>query len=509
MSTDTNASLDALYKDLTVPAVAPEAPLETKAARKPYIKRVTPTAGRAASVLARPAISNPEIKALADAMDRQTDTLRQLADTRLPATSIKRQLTSLRQKRIADLREAVERRDRAVRARRPDPLLNDTIRRANTGLDQVNAEIKRLQLENARLKVKAARNLPGPVRAPASGYSAKSAAFAMYRKAVMSYLRTGQESFNGMSLRDLERRALHTESNPDGGYLVHPEHDTGPVERLLALLVPMRQVATVRPVTAAVFKKPFNLGGTAAHWVGERDSRPETDTPELVELEFPTQELYAKPMASQTMLEDGFLDMEGWLAEEVQTAFAEAEDLAYTAGNGVKKPFGLLAYPKVADANWAWGKIGYVVTGKSSAFEEPGEGANPADALMNLVYALRRGYRQNARFMMNRATIGTVRTLKDAEGRWIWRDSGELGEPDTLLGYPVVEAEQFPDIAADSYSIAFGDFAKTYLIVDRVGMSVLRDPYSSKPYVEFYTRKRVGGGVQNFESIKLLKFGST
>jgi HK97 family phage major capsid protein len=215
-------------------------------------------------------------------------------------------------------------------------------------------------------------------------------------------------------------------------------------------------------------------------------------------------ELYAMPAATQSLLDDAAVDIDQWVAEEVRVAFAEQEGAAFVTGNGTNKPKGFLDYTKVANGSWTWGSIGTISTGVSGAFPA----SNPADKLIDLVYAVKTGYRANAHFVFNRATQSAIRKLKDGDGTYLWQPSLKPGEASTLMGFPVAESEDMPNIGADAYAIAFGDFRRGYLIVDRVGIRVLRDPYSAKPYVLFYTTKRVGGGVQDFDAIKLLKFGT-
>ena len=211
------------------------------------------------------------------------------------------------------------------------------------------------------------------------------------------------------------------------------------------------------------------------------------------------------PAATQALLDDAQVNIEEWLAQEVDAAFAEQEGTAFVTGDGVAKPKGFLAYTKVAESAWTWDKVGFVATGAAGAFPS----ATPADPLIDLVYALKGGYRQNATFVMNRKTQGAVRKLKDENGNYLWAPPAGVGQPASLLGFPVAESEAMPDIAADAHAIAFGDFRRFYLVVDRAGVRVLRDPYSAKPYVLFYTTKRVGGGVQDFDAAKLLKFAAS
>ena len=290
----------------------------------------------------------------------------------------------------------------------------------------------------------------------------------------------------------------------DGGYVV-PERTERRIDRLLTEASPIRSIAQVRRTTAARFRKPVSLGGATSGWVSETAARPETDTPSLDLIEFPMAELYAMPAATQQLLDDAMIDVDDWLAEEVRDVFAVQESTAFVTGDGNGKPRGFLDYAVAAEGLQSWGELGYVATGTSGAFDA----AEPADALIDLIYAPKTGYRAKGRFVMNRQTVSAVRRFKDADGNYLWQPSLSQAGSSTLLGYPVTEAEDMPDIGANSFSIAFGDFEKGYLILDRQGVDVLRDPFSAKPYVLFYTTKRVGGGVQDFEAIKLLKFGES
>ena len=197
------------------------------------------------------------------------------------------------------------------------------------------------------------------------------------------------------------------------------------------------------------------------------------------------------------------VDLDQWISAEVEAAFAEQEGTAFVAGDGTNKPKGFLDYTKIAEASWVWGQIGYVATGVSGALPA----SDPSDVLIDTVYALKSGYRQNASWVMNRKTQGAIRKLKDADGNYLWQPPAAAGQRAALMGFPLVEAEDMPDAGANTTPIAFGDFSRGYLVVDRTGVRVLRDPYSAKPYVLFYTTKRVGGGVQDFDAIKLLKYG--
>lgn len=317
------------------------------------------------------------------------------------------------------------------------------------------------------------------------------------------FFRRGAEA----GLADLQVKAgLSMDSNPDGGFLV-PEQTEAAIDRVLGTVSVMRSRARVMRISAPVYKKLVNQGGTEAGWVSERQTRPETDTSRLSELVFNLMEIYANPAATQQLLDDARVDIAAWLADEVNIAFAEQEGAAFISGNGVGKPRGILSYTNVADANYAWGSLGYIASGVAGALSDTTH--NGADALIDLVYSLKGGYRQNASFMMNRMTAKTVRKLKDSDGRYLWQESIQQNQPASLLGYGVDDDDNMPDISANAVPIAFGDFMRGYLIVDGIGVRVLRDPYTNKPHVQFYTTKRVGGGVQNYEAIKLFKIAAS
>ncbi len=319
-----------------------------------------------------------------------------------------------------------------------------------------------------------------------------------HKQAFESYVRKGETH----GLFDLEAKSMSIGSNPDGGYLVPSETETE-IGRRLSAASPIRAIAGIRQVSTSVYKKPFAITGAATGWVGETAARPETAAPTLAELQFPAMELYAMPAATQALLDDAAVNLDQWIADEVQQAFADQESTAFVTGNGTNKPKGFLAYTNVADASWTWGNLGYIATGTAGAFPA----SNPSDKLIDLAYALKSGYRQNAHFVMNRKTQSVIRKFKDVDGNYLWQPAASADGKASLMNFPVAESEDMPDIATDSYALAFGNFDRGYLIVDRVGVRVLRDPYSAKPYVLFYTTKRVGGGVQNFEAIKLMKFG--
>ncbi|MGV8856710.1 MAG: phage major capsid protein [Devosia sp.] len=313
-----------------------------------------------------------------------------------------------------------------------------------------------------------------------------------YKDAFASYVKRGEE------------KALSIGVGADGGYVVPAETETEIIARMTAVS-PIRAIAGVRQVSSAVYKRPISLTGPAVGWVGETAARPVTASPTLAELSYPTMELYAMPAATSAFLDDAAVDVGAWIADEVNAAFAAQETTAFVSGDGTNKPKGFLASTAVAEASWSWGNLGYIASGAAGALPVN----NASDVLIDLVYALKAGYRQNASWVMNRKTQGTLRKLKDAEGNYLWQPAATADGKAHFMGFELVEAEDMPNIAANALAIAFGDFKRGYLIVDRQGVSVLRDPFSSKPYVLFYTTKRVGGGVADYDAIKLLKFATS
>ena len=380
-------------------------------------------------------------------------------------------------------KEANDARLDAIAAGRADVLLEDKVDRIDRALVEQKAMIERALLQARR-----------PALSGDPGLSEHKAAWS-------AYLRRGDET----ALNRMEQKALSMGANAgaDGGYVAPPELDRL-IEIRLQAASPMRGIATVRTTGANVFKKPISVTAAGTGWAAETGARTETTSPSLALMEFPTAELYANLAATQALLDDAFVNVEEWIAAEVEEAFAAQERAAFVTGNGTNKPKGFLAYTMVDDASHAWDKIGYVLSGGAGAFAT----TNPVDRIIDLAYAPKPQFRQNARFVMNRKTVSAVRKLKDADNRYIWQPTIGATEA-TLLGYPVTEIEEMPDIAAGSFSIAFGDFARGYLVVDRAGVQVLRDPFTAKPYVLFYVTKRVGGGVQNFDAIKVMKFAAT
>jgi HK97 family phage major capsid protein len=387
---------------------------------------------------------------------------------------------------FAAFRDENDRRLREIETRKSaDVLTSDKVDRISDALDRQKRVLDDLALKRVR---------------PALGRDGAAPVHNLERKeAFDAYMRSGEEQ----RIRALETKDMSYGSGPDGGYLV-PQEIESEIGRRLATISPIRSIASVRQVSGPTLRKPFTVTGPVANWAAETGSRTKTDSPVLDQLQFATAELYAMPAATPSLLEDTVVDLDQWIVSEVEAAFAEKEGAAFVNGTGTNQPKGFLKYAQEAEANREWGEIGTIDTGVDGAFPT----THPSDKLVDLIYALKAGYRQNANWVMNRKTQAVIRKMKDSDGHYLWQPPAAPGGRAMLMGFPLVEAEDMPDIAAGATPISFGDFQRGYLIVDRTGIRVLRDPYSAKPYVLFYTTKRVGGGVQDFDAIKLLKFGT-
>jgi HK97 family phage major capsid protein len=292
--------------------------------------------------------------------------------------------------------------------------------------------------------------------------------------------------------------ALNKGSAEDGGYTSPVEWDRTITDKLI-IVSPMRALCSVQPVSGDGYKKLVNLRGTTSGWVGETDARPETGTPKLAAQGYSWGEIYANPAATQQMLDDSEINIESWLAGEVDVEFAYQEGKAFVSGDGTKKPRGLLTYAAGGANLHPLGGIEVVASGAV--------GGITGDAILDLVYALPETFTGNAKFAMNRNTMLKIRKLKDSDNNYLWQPSLQAGQPSTLGGYAIADLPDMPGVASNALSIAFGDFKRAYKILDRVGVRILRDPYTNKPFVSFYTTKRVGGGLENPECMKFMKIG--
>lgn len=370
-----------------------------------------------------------------------------------------------------------------------DPLLTEKVEKINA--DMGNMAAMKKQLEAIETAV-ARAEFPG------GGRTEKNPDKVAHAKAFDKWFRKGIES----GLMDLQIKAsASTLSDPDGGFTVPEEVDTA-IDRVAMTISAMRRLCTVRAISTDTYKKLVNQGGASSGWVSEKGARTETDTPTLKEIAINTKEVYAMPAATQMLLDDSRVDIGGWLADEVGIEFNEQEGDSFVRGNGVEKPKGIAAYTMITNGSYVWGKVGYIAGGHNSLL-------NNVDKLIDLEHSLKAVYRGGAVFLMNDLTFAEIRKQKDGNGNYIWRPGLEQGAPDTLLGKPVEVDDNVDDIGAGKYPIFFANFKRAYLIIDRLGTRVLRDPYTSKPFVLFYTTRRVGGGIVLYEAIKALKIAAS
>ncbi|MGR2664281.1 phage major capsid protein [Chromobacterium haemolyticum] len=345
-------------------------------------------------------------------------------------------------------------------------------------VERINAEVDRLQKEVEDLHVKMAAGAGGPQ----AGIRDQE-----YSTAFMAHMKKGDV-----------QASLNKGSDPDGGFLTPTEWDRT-ITSKLKLISPMRSLCAVQSISGNGFTKLFSVGAPSSGWVGESEARPATGQGQWKQLSYATGEIYANPSATQQILDDAEIDLESWLAGEVQDEFAKQENLAFLSGDGVNKPFGLLTYVAGnANANkHPFGPIAKVNSGAAAAIT--------ADSIISLIYDLPSAFAANAAFTMNRKTQSIIRKLKDGQGNYLWQPSYVAGQPATLGGYAITEVPDMPDVAANSLPILFGDFKQGYLILDRIGVRVLRDNLTNKPFVSFYTTKRVGGGLLNPEPLRALQ----
>lgn len=368
----------------------------------------------------------------------------------------------------------------------------------NAGAGDAAFDTMQAQIDGLKVRIDAhgAALARSAARVALDGVKSSDPAHAAF---VERYLRRGIDA-------GVELKSVTGATGPEGGFAVPREIDAL-IDSTLAAISPIRAIANVVRTGTAGYRKLIAVGGTPSGWVSEVAARPMTATPTFSEIAPPSGELYANPAASQAMLDDAAFDVESWLADEVAHEFARAEGAAFVNGSGANQPKGFVTYPTTNqnDAVRPFGTVQYVAAGAAGNFAA----ANPQDRLIDIVHALKPPYRQGAVFVMNSDTLARIRKMKTSDGAFIWSPGLHQGQPGTLLGYPVIEAEDMPVIAADSLSLAFGNFRAAYVIADRGETSVLRDPYSNKPFVHFYATKRVGGALVNSEAIKLMKFSAS
>lgn len=429
----------------------------------------------------------PSIKSVADAIDKIAtafDEYKKTNDQRLEAVKSGKSTEDLDAK-LAKMDEAI------------------------TSMSEAKGRLEKLEAKLARPGVMAGGKADG-----------ESAEATEYRNAFVDWVRApndherqqraaaaqkAMEAKQAAGGRETRATQTVTSSGSAGGFAL-PEIIERQIARLSVDMSPIRSLATVRTVGSPDYKELFDIGGAGFEWVGETDTRNQTTTPDLREVAPTFGMASAKPQATEESLDDLFFDVEAWLIESASEAIAQGEGAAFVLGNGTKKPTGFLAGPTpvtTADSTRAFGTLQYIASGQAAAMP------TSLDVLYDLVYALRARYRRNATWVTSKLVLASLRKYKDSTGQYLWQPSVQAGQPNTFMGYSVVEAEDMPVVAANSFPLAFGDFKEGYLIADRVGMRMTRDEITTPGFVKFYIRKRVGGCLRNTQAIKLLKIAAS
>jgi HK97 family phage major capsid protein len=362
-----------------------------------------------------------------------------------------------------------------------------------------------------KMETKLAR--PGQM---ADGKKSESAEAVEYREAFLDWVRAPHDQERQQrataaqktletrqSADNRERRSTQTVTSTAaaGGYAL-PEQIERAISRLSIDISPIREISTVRQCGTPDYKELIDVNGAGFEWIGETDTRNQTNTPDLAEVAPTFGMASAKPQASEESLDDLFFDVESWLIESAAETIAGGEGAAFVAGNGTKKPTGFLGGPAplaTVDSARAFGTLQYIASGGAAALP------TTLDPFYDMVYSLRARYRNNARWVTSKLVLAAMRKYKDSTGQYLWQAAVSAGQPATFMGYGITEAEDMPVVAANAFPLAFGDFKEGYLIADRVGMRITRDEITTPGFVKFYVRKRVGGKLRNTQAIKLLK----
>jgi len=386
--------------------------------------------------------------------------------------------------------------------------------KANQGTAELDAKLARIDavinsLKEAQDKVETKLNRPGVFGGEKADGEVKEAT--EYRHAFLNWMRNPadqerqQKAAQAQKALESKSTAAVTSTGSAGGFAL-PEVIERAIARLGVDMSPIRSLATVRQVGSPDYKELFDVNGAAFEWIGEGDTRAQTNTPDLAEVAPTFGMASAKPQASEESLDDLFFNVESWLIDSAAEAMAQGEGAAFISGNGTKKPTGFLAGPTpvvTADAARAFGTLQYIASGQAAALP------TSADVFLDLIYSLRARYRTNAQFVTSKLVLAALRKYKDTSGQYLWQPALTAGQPSTFLGYGITEAEDMPVVGAGAFPLAFGDFKEGYLIADRVGMRITRDEITTPGFVKFYVRKRVGGKLRNTQAIKLLKVAAS
>lgn len=429
-----------------------------------------------------------EVKTIED-LAKAWDLFKQTNEDRLKAVETGKSAADFEAK-LAPINEEITRLSAEVKAA--------VLKGNRPGQSPEKAEAAEVALKSFNLRLQANAMEAGKSFTPVTADQ-----YAEYKAAWALYIRKGNDA-----LSETEKKTINVGTSTQGGFLVGEEMEAG-IDRVVQRYSAMRQVARVIPIGSSSYKKLVKVSGTSGAKRGGENTTPTNGTsPQWVELEFKPGTYVSEQRLTSEALEDATIDVGADLETEMGIEFAEMEGGDFLTGDGINGPRGLLDYENVANASYAWGKVGYIASGHASSWAS----SNPSDYLIDLVHGLKRQYRAGASFLMNDATLGSIRKLKDGQGNYLWgmtRESFMAGAVGTLLGYSVTTDDFMPDIGANAFPIAFGDFKQAYYVIERKGVSVLRDPATAYPHVRFLARRRVGGGIAKFEAVKLFKIATS
>lgn len=429
---------------------------------------------------------DPELKKVIEELGRAFEEFKQAVTQQLAEVKAGRGVEATLNDKIEKLSDALT----TLQSQKDE--IEKKLNRPNIGHEVSVDEQKCVVIFNAEIKAHAAAS------GQASPGDVSVEQYRAYKQAFNVWARKGDKFLSGD-----EQKALQVGVDADGGYLCPPDL-TGRIVQKLFDLSPIRQIADVQLISGGALEGIEDTGEADAGWTGETSTRSETNTPTIGKYSIPAEEMYAEPRATQKLLDDAVFDVESWLSAKVADKLARVEGAAYVVGNGVSKPRGFTTYTTAAtaDASRTWGQLEHVDTGANGDFAA----SNPADKLFDLEAAFKPGYLAGANWVTRRSVIVKVRKFKGSDNNYLWQPGLQAGKPATLIGYPITMAEDMPALATNSLSMALGNFKLGYQIVDRFGVRILRDPFTAKPYVKFYTTKRTGGAVVHFEAIKFLRF---
>lgn len=427
-----------------------------------------------------------ELKGLIETQGRAFEEFKATNDALIKAKAEGKSVTDLEAKLAkidAELNKTGELKERIERIE----LANNRLAKTGGDPEDIGAEVKAFNLS---------RKASGK-----DGADLSAEDYRAYKGAFVEFMRKG-----AAPMQPEQIKALQAGVDSDGGYLLPPS-TVGRIVTKVNETSAVRRLASAQLISTDALEGLYDRDEASCGWVGEVGTRSDSTTPTLGKYKIEAFEMYAQPKATQKLLDDAAVDIEQWLAMKVADKFARTEATAFVTGTGVGQPRGFASYTTAAtaDASRTWGQLEHVVSGANGAFAS----SSPADCLFSLIGAFKAPYLANAVWATTREVITAIRKLKEATtNAYMWQPGLQQGQPDRLLGYPIEIMADIAALATNSLSCFLGDFHSGYQIVDRMGIRVLRDPFTDKPYVKFYSTRRTGGAVLDFDAIKAIKFST-